>query len=144
MKLSSTAGTQGIGWAQQNFVGKSGEASATISKGHCCECTLTALEPDDDQEVKLATAISSGIYCIALEEVKAGKRGLFCLSGKVEAMGGTSTPAGGFLMPQVGGEVTTATGNDVVYIGVAVDLMANATLGTIIFDGFQLLAHRDT
>jgi len=136
MKLSSTAGMQGIGWAQETFVGKSGEASATISKGHIVQCTLTALEPDDDQEVKLATGAITGIYGVALETITAGNRGLICLSGKVECMGGDTSAAGTPIMPQSGGEAIAHAGDATVSVGFAVDALTNAALHTVIFDGF--------
>jgi|19_taG_2_1085344.scaffolds.fasta_scaffold74946_2 hypothetical protein len=145
MKLSSTAGMQGIGWAQETFVGKSGEASATISKGHIVQCTLASLEPDDDQEVKLATGDGFGIYGVALEEIKAGKRGLICLSGKVEVMGGAAVTGGVRIMPESGGEAIAhvGTADDNVCCGIAVDTLANATLGTVLFDGWQIITVQD-
>ena len=145
MKLSSTAGTQGIGWAQETFVGKSGESSSTISKGHIVQCTLDSLEPDDDQEVKLATGDAFGIYGVALEEIKAGKRGLIALSGKVEIMGGDSIAEGVRFMPESGGEATTyvGTGDNNVCCGVAVDALTDGALGTALFNGWQIITIQD-
>ena len=137
MKLSSTAGTQGIGWAQQNFVGKSGESSSTISKGAIVECTLGSLEPDDDQEVKLALGDDAGIYAVALEDVAAGKRGLFCLSGKVECLGGDTSAAGSTIMPESGGKAIEWAAGGTVSVGFAVDTLTDGGLHTVIFDGFQ-------
>jgi len=145
MKLSSTAGMQGIGWATESFVGKSGESSATISKGHIVQCTLAALEPDDDQQVLLATGDIFGIYGVALEEIKAGKTGMIALRGKVEIMGGASVSAGVRIMPQSGGEAIAhvGTADNNVCCGVAVDALTNATLGTALFDGWQIITVQD-
>ena len=145
MKLSSTAGMQGIGWAQETFVGKSGEATATISKGHIVQCTLDALEPDDDQEVKLATGDAFGIYGVALETITAGKTGLICLSGKVEIMGGASIAEGVRFMPASGGEAAAyvGTADNNVCCGVAVDTLADGALGTVLFNGWQIITIQD-
>ena len=137
MKISSTARTQGIGWAQQNFVGKSGEASATITKGSIVECTLATLEPDDDQEVKLALGADVGIYAVALEDIAAGKSGLCCLSGKVECLGGDTSAAGTAIMPESGGEAIEHEGDNTVSVGFAVDTLTDGALHTVLFDGFR-------
>ena len=136
MNLSPTGGMQSIGWATETFVGKSGEASATISKGHIVECTLTKLEEDANQEVKLATGDGFGIYAVALESVAAGKEGLFALRGKVEVMGGATVSAGVRLMAEAGGEAIAFSGDNNCCIGVTVDAAANATLGTVLFNGW--------
>lgn len=137
MKLSSIAGMQGIGFAQETFVGLSGEASANIAKGAIVECTLTALEPDDDQEVKLALGADAGIYAVALEAVAAGKRGLFCLSGKVECLGGDTSAAGTAIMPESGGEAIAWVAGGTVSVGFTVDALTDGALHTVLFNGFQ-------
>tara|TARA_R100000655_G_scaffold2919_2_gene11113 strand:+ start:5889 stop:6338 length:450 start_codon:yes stop_codon:yes gene_type:complete len=145
MKLSPIAGMQSIGWATETFVGKSGEASATISKGHIVECTLTKLEEDANQEVKLATGDGFGIYAVALESVAAGEEGLFALSGKVEVIGGASVSAGVRIMPEAAGEAIAhvGTGNNNVCCGIAVDALTDGNLGTVLFDGFQIITAQD-
>ena len=134
MKLSSTAGTQGIGWAQETFVGKASEA---ITKGQVVECLITALEPDDDQSVAIANGAGFGIYGVALEDIASGKRGLCCLSGKCEAQGGDTSGPGTPLMANSSGKVVGLSGNDVVSVGFNVDTLATSGLQTVLFDGFQ-------
>ena len=134
MKLSSTAGMQGIGWAQETFVGKASEA---ITKGLVVECLLSALEPDDDQSVAIANAAGFGIYAVALEDIASGKTGLCCLSGKVEVQGGDTSGKGTPLMPNSSGKVVALTGDDVVSVGLNIDVLATTGLQTILFDGFQ-------
>ena len=134
MKLSSTAGTQGIGWAQETFVGKASEA---ITKGLVVECLLSALEPDDDQSVAIANGAGFGIYAVALEDIASGARGLCCLSGKVEVQGGDTSGKGTPLMPNSSGKVVALTGDDVVSVGLNIDVLATSGLQTILFDGFQ-------
>ena len=134
MKLSSTAGMQGIGWAQETFVGKASEA---ITKGLIVECLLSALEPDDDQTVSISNAAGFGIYGVALEDIASGERGLICLSGKVEVQGGDTSGAGTPLMANSSGKVVALTGDDVVCLGLNVDVLAATGLQTVLFDGFQ-------
>jgi len=134
MKLSSTAGMQGIGWAQEIFVGKASEA---ITKGLVVECLLSALEPDDDQSVAIANGAGFGIYAVALEDIASGKRGLCCLSGKVEVQGGDTSGKGTPLMANSSGKVVGLTGDDVVCLGLNVDVLAVTGLQTVLFDGFQ-------
>ena len=134
MKLSSTAGMQGIGWAQETFVGKASEA---ITKGLVVECLLSALEPDDDQSVAIANGAGFGIYAVALEDIASGARGLCCLSGKVEVQGGDTSGKGTPLMPNSSGKVVALTGDDVVSVGLNIDVLATSGLQTILFDGFQ-------
>jgi len=134
MKLSSTAGMQGIGWAQETFVGKASEA---ITKGLVVECLLSALEPDDDQSVAISNGAGFGIYAVALEDIASGKRGLCCLSGKVEVQGGDTSGAGTPLMANSSGKVVALTGDDVVCLGLNVDVLATSGLQTVLFDGFQ-------
>ena len=71
MKLSSTAGMQGIGWAQETFVGIASEA---VTKGQVVECLLSALEPDDDISIAIANAATVGIYAVATEDIASGSR----------------------------------------------------------------------
>ena len=134
MKLSSTAGMQGIGWAQETFVGKASEA---ITKGMVVECLITALEPDDDQSIAIANGAGFGIYGVALEDIASGKTGLCCLSGKCEALGGDTSGAGTPLMANSSGKVVALTGNATVSSGFNVDALATSGLQTILFDGFQ-------
>jgi len=134
MILSSTAGTQGIGWAQQNFVGKASEA---ITKGQVVECLLTALEPDDDQSIAIANGAGFGIYAVALEDIASGKSGMCCLSGKCEVLGGDASGAGTPLMANSSGQVIALTGDDVVSVGLNVDALTVGALHTVLFDGFQ-------
>ena len=134
MKLSSTAGMQGIGWAQETFVGKASEA---ITKGLVVECLLSALEPDDDQSVAISNGSGFGIYAVALEDIASGKRGLCCLSGKVEVQGGDTSGKGTPLMANSSGKVIALTGDDVVCVGLNVDVLAATGLQTVLFDGFQ-------
>ena len=134
MKLSSTAGMQGIGWAQETFVGKASEA---ITKGLVVECLLSALEPDDDQSVAIANGAGFGIYAVALEDIASGDTGLICLSGKVEVQGGDTSGKGTPLMPNSSGKVVALTGDDVVSVGLNIDVLATSGLQTILFDGFQ-------
>jgi len=142
MKLSSIAGTQGIGFAQETFVGK---ASEDIAKGDLVQCLLTALEPDDDISISIASVFTHGIYGIALEAITNGKRGLCCLSGKVEAKAGaTEATLGKQLMGEAGGGLVQLTGNDVACVGLAVDAGTDGSLHTVIFDGFQLDNHGTT
>ena len=134
MKLSSTAGMQGIGWAQETFVGKASEA---ITKGQVVECLITALEPDDDQSVAISNGSGFGIYAVALEDIASGARGLCCLSGKVEVQGGDTSGKGTPLMANSSGKVIALTGDDVVCVGLNVDVLAATGLQTVLFDGFQ-------
>jgi hypothetical protein len=134
MKLSSTAGMQGIGWAQETFVGKASEA---ITKGLVVECLLSALEPDDDQSVAIANGSGFGIYAVALEDIASGERGLCCLSGKVEVQGGDTSGVGTPIMANSSGKVVALTGDDVVCVGLSVDILAATGLQTVLFDGFQ-------
>ena len=134
MKLSSTAGMQGIGWAQETFVGKASEA---ITKGLVVECLLSALEPDDDQSVAIANGAGFGIYAVALEDIASGERGLCCLSGKVEVQGGDPSGVGTPIMANSSGKVVALTGDDVVCVGLSVDILAATGLQTVLFDGFQ-------
>ena len=134
MKLSSTAGMQGIGWAQETFVGKASEA---ITKGLVVECLLSALEPDDDQSVAISNGSGFGIYAVALEDITSGARGLCCLSGKVEVQGGDTSGKGTPLMANSSGKVIALTGDDVVCVGLNVDVLAATGLQTVLFDGFQ-------
>ena len=134
MKLSSTAGMQGIGWAQETFVGKASEA---ITKGLVVECLLSALEPDDDQSVAIANGAGFGIYAVALEDIASGERGLCCLSGKVEVQGGDTSGVGTPIMANSSGKVVALTGDDVVCVGLSVDILAATGLQTVLFDGFQ-------
>ena len=134
MKLSSTAGMQGIGWAQETFVGKASEA---ITKGLVVECLLSALEPDDDQSVAISNGSGFGIYAVALEDIASGARGLCCLSGKVEVQGGDTSGKGTPLMANSSGKVIALTGDDVVCVGLNVDVLAATGLQTVLFDGFQ-------
>ena len=134
MKLSSTAGMQGIGWAQETFVGKASEA---ITKGQVVQCLITALEPDDDQSVAISNGSGFGIYAVALEDIASGARGLCCLSGKVEVQGGDTSGKGTPLMANSSGKVIALTGDDVVCVGLNVDVLAATGLQTVLFDGFQ-------
>ena len=134
MKLSSTAGMQGIGWAQETFVGKASEA---ITKGLVVECLLSALEPDDDQSVAIANGAGFGIYAVALEDIASGERGLCCLSGKVEVQGGDTSGVGTPIMANSSGKVVALTGDAVVCVGLSVDILAATGLQTVLFDGFQ-------
>jgi hypothetical protein len=134
MRLSSTAGTQGIGWAQETFVGKASEA---ITKGQVVQCLITALEPDDDQSIAVATGAGFGIYGVALEDIASGKSGMCCLSGKCEALGGNTDGAGTPLMANSSGQVVGLSGSDVVCVGFNVDVLAVGVLKTVLFDGFQ-------
>ena len=133
MKLSSTAGMQGIGWAQETFVGKASEA---ITKGMVVECLITALEPDDDQSIAIANGAGFGIYGVALEDIASGKTGLCCLSGKCEALGGDTSGAGTPLMANSSGKVVALTGNDTVSIGFNVDALTDGALHTVLINGF--------
>tara|TARA_R100000152_G_C6729273_1_gene154187 strand:- start:506 stop:946 length:441 start_codon:yes stop_codon:yes gene_type:complete len=142
MKLSPTAGMQGISWATETFVGKATEA---ISKGNIVECTLTALEPDGDQEVSLSNADSFGIYAVALEDIASGETGLCALSGKVEVLGGGDVAAGVRFMPNATGKAVehSGTGNNNVCCGIAVDTLSANNLGTVLFDGWQAITAQD-
>ena len=134
MKLSSTAGMQGIGWATETFVGKASEA---ITKGMIVECTLTALEPDDDQEVSISNGSGIGIYGVALEDIASGERGLCALSGKVEVLAGDTAAAGTPIMPNASGQAIEVAGDDnKVSLGFRVDVGVVGALSTCIFNGF--------
>jgi len=134
MKLSSTAGMQGIGWAQETFVGIASEA---VTKGQVVECLLSALEPDDDISIAIANAATVGIYAVATEDIASGSRGLCVLSGKVEVLGGDTTGAGGAIMPNSSGQVVAHAGDNTVAVGFCVDTLAAGVLKTCLFDGFR-------
>ena len=134
MRLSSTAGMQGLGFAQETFVGIASEA---ITKGLIVECLLSALEPDDDISIAISNGSGVGIYGVALEDIASGARGRCCLSGKVEVQGGDTSAAGLVIMPNTSGKAILRAGNTTVAVGFTVDALAVSGLQTVLFDGFQ-------
>tara|TARA_R110000824_G_scaffold17046_1_gene69797 strand:+ start:5140 stop:5574 length:435 start_codon:yes stop_codon:yes gene_type:complete len=134
MKLSSTAGMQGIGWATETFVGKASEA---ITKGMIVECLLATLSPDDDQSIAISNGSGIGIYGVALEDIASGERGLCALSGKVKIIAGDTAAAGVPIMPNNAGKSLEHAGDDnTVAVGFQVELGVVGELKTCIFNGF--------
>ena len=134
MKLSSTAGMQGIGWATETFVGKASEA---ITKGMIVECLLSALIPDDDISIAISNGAGIGIYGVATEDIASGSSGLCVMSGVVKVLGGDTTAVGLAFMASTAGKAIAHAGDTTVALGFTTEALTDGALHTVIFDGFR-------
>jgi hypothetical protein len=134
VKMRNSAGTQGM-VCYFDLAASDGEVTASTNFGAATNPTanvITSTASQDGDEV--ASVI--WLHCVLNEAIAENAEGWATIRGVVRALGGATTAAGVGLAPTTGGELLQATVNTRV-IGVALEALANATLGWVAFNGIE-------